>query len=300
MKKIFISSTFQDLQLHRNQIWGVIQNFDVEVIGMETFGARKSKPLETCLKEIESCEIYIGIISMCYGSVDEETGKSYTQLEYDKAKELGLEILIYLLDEYRGEIKVGNIDFGDKNLRLNGFKNILKKNHTVEFFVNESDLSQKIYRDLEKKLSTNDTIIDRPKVLTSKVFRLKINDNILSIFIGYKAGRPYEIFSCPADDEDGILLPRNVDNGYIIQAIRENRIRYDFQFLNKRGYRTTVEGIDFYSDLQISRYSSIITKLLQSNTPLLVIYDVIQEMNFDEIDMNTWKEGMIKALSGKI
>lgn len=297
-KNIFISSTYQDLQLHRNQIWSVLQNFDVDVIGMEKFGARKSKPLETCLTEITSCDIYIGIVSMCYGSIDDETGKSYTQLEYDKAKVLGLEILIYLIDENKGELKAGHIDFGDKYLRLNSFKNILKKNHTVEFFVNETDLSQKIFRDLEKLLVTKDALIKRPKVLDSKVFRIELDENVLSIFIGYKDGKPFEVFSCRADDEEGILLPKTVDNGFIIKEIRENRVRFDFQFVNKRGYKTTVEGIDFFSDMQISRYSSIITKLLQSGTNLSVINDVIQEMNFDNIEFNKWKEEMIKILKG--
>ena len=297
-KNIFISSTYQDLHLHRHQIWNVLHNFDVDVIGMENFGARKSKPLETCLTEIASSDVYIGIISMCYGSVDEETGKSYTQLEYDKAKELGLEILIYLIDDNFGELKAGNIDFGDKYLRLNSFKKILKKNHTVEFFINEADLSQKIFRDLEKRLNTKDTTIKRPKVLDSKVYRLELDKNVLCVFVGYKDGKPFEVFSCPADEEEGILLPLRVEKGYIIQTIRENRIRFDFQFINKRGYRTTVEGIDFFSDLQISRYSSIVTKLLQNNTSLSVICDVIQEMNFDDVEFNRWKEEMTKILNG--
>ena len=148
-KTIFISSTFQDLQLHRNQIWKVLQDFDVNITGMEAFGARKSTPLETCIKEIDESDNYIGIISVCYGSIDEITGKSYTQLEYEKAKEKGLEILIYLIDERNGEIKTGNIDFGDKYLRLNSFKRILKSNHTVDFFINEIDLGQKLFRRLE-------------------------------------------------------------------------------------------------------------------------------------------------------
>jgi hypothetical protein len=86
-KSVFISSTYQDLQLHRNKVWKVLENFDIDVVGMENFGARKSNALDTCINEISDCNIYIGIISMCYGSVDEETGKSYTQLEYEKARE---------------------------------------------------------------------------------------------------------------------------------------------------------------------------------------------------------------------
>ncbi len=52
-KTLFISSTFQDLQPHRNQIWKVLQDFDVNITGMEAFGARKSTPLETCIEEID-------------------------------------------------------------------------------------------------------------------------------------------------------------------------------------------------------------------------------------------------------
>lgn len=64
---------------------------------MESFGARSSKPLDTCLKELAECDIYIGIISMRYGSIDTDSEKSLTQLEYERAKDLGLDIYIYIL-----------------------------------------------------------------------------------------------------------------------------------------------------------------------------------------------------------
>jgi len=167
-KTVFISSTFQDLQPHRNQIWKVLQDFDTNITGMEAFGARKSNPLETCLKEIEESDIYIGVISMCYGSIDEITGKSYTQLEYEKARDVGLEILIYLIDERNGEVKAGDVDFGDENLRLNGFKRILKSNHTVDFYLNEIDLGQKLFKRLEKLVPKPGQLTTRPKSLVGK------------------------------------------------------------------------------------------------------------------------------------
>lgn len=296
-KSIFISSTYQDLQLHRNQIWTVLQNFEVDVVGMENFGARKSKPLDTCIEEISDCDIYIGIISMCYGSVDEETGKSYTQLEYDKAKEKGLEILIYLIDERNGELKTGNIDFGDKYLRLKSFKNILKKNHTVDFFINEKDLGQKIYRDLEKIIDKRESNIFRPKVLDAKVFRIKLDSTNWTILIGYLNGKPFEIFSSPADYENGLILPKTVETGFLIKESQNKEVRFDFQFINKRGYKTTVEGIDFFSDYQITRYSNIISKLLQSNTKLQIIIDIIQEMEFENKKYKNWNNEIIRLLN---
>jgi len=65
-KKVFLSSTFLDLQEHRRAVWNLLKGFDVEIIGMEAFGARTSKPLETCIKEATEADIYIGIISMRY------------------------------------------------------------------------------------------------------------------------------------------------------------------------------------------------------------------------------------------
>lgn len=104
-KKIFISSTYVDLIPHRELIYQLLQTFDVELLGMEGFGARKTSPLETCIEELEACDIYIGVISLRYGSIDLISGKSYTQIEYEKAKELGKDICIYLLDESSGIVK---------------------------------------------------------------------------------------------------------------------------------------------------------------------------------------------------
>ena len=190
-KTLFISSTFRDLQPHRNQIWKVIQDFDANITGMEVFGARKSTPLQTCLKEIEESDIYIGVISMCYGSIDEITGKSFTQLEYEKAKDEGLEILIYLIDESSGEIKTGNIDFGDKNLRLKSFKRILKSNHTVDFFVNEIDLGQKLFRRLESLIPRPGQLLKRPESIESNVHYLSLGKSKWFVFIGYLKWQTY-------------------------------------------------------------------------------------------------------------
>jgi len=91
-KTIFISSTFKDLEVYRKQVWHVLQKHDVIVTGMEQFGARKSNPLDTCIVEVMKADVYIGIIGMVYGSIDKNTGKSYTQLEYEAALKPKLQI----------------------------------------------------------------------------------------------------------------------------------------------------------------------------------------------------------------
>lgn len=84
-KTVFISSTYEDLKQHRAKIWDVLNKFDVNIRGMEQFGARKETPLNTCISEVEQSDIYIGIIAMRLGSIELNTEKSYTQLEYEKA-----------------------------------------------------------------------------------------------------------------------------------------------------------------------------------------------------------------------
>lgn len=152
-KTVFISSTFEDLKLHRAKVWEVLEEFDVNIRGMEQFGARKDEPLSTCLAEVEQSDIYVGIIALKLGSIDKKSGKSITQLEYEKAVDLGKDILIYLIDEKNTRVSPSLIDFGEKHNRLVAFKSILKENHTVDSFVDESDLAEKLKRRFGDALS---------------------------------------------------------------------------------------------------------------------------------------------------
>lgn len=295
-KTIFISSTYRDLMPHRTQLWNVLQNFDVNVTGMEAFGARQSTPLDTCIEELKSSHIYIGIISMCYGSVDETTGKSYTQIEYEKAIELGLEVLIYLVDKDNGEIKTGNIDFGENQLKLESFKSVLKKNHTVDFFINETDLSQKLFNRLEKKLPQQGVEIERPKELFSKVFRINLGNEKWIIFVSYLNGKPFEILSGLEDYENGLFLPESVTDGKIILIEEGGSQRFDFQFSNSRGYKTTLEGVNYLFDFQINTYDKVISNLLQSNVDLNIVISAINKMEFDHSDKREWNEKVVQIL----
>ena len=154
-KSIFISSTYEDLQLHRKEIWQLLENYDVHILGMEQFGARKETPLDTCIKEVSRSDIYIGIISHRLGSIEPNSNKSYTQLEYEKAVDQDKEILIYLIDEKNSKVNTEFIDFGDKHEQLKNFKQLLKEKHTVDFFCNEKDLSEKLNNRLKDILVAN-------------------------------------------------------------------------------------------------------------------------------------------------
>jgi len=192
-KAVFISSTFEDLKTHRRKIWDLLEKFDVDVRGMERFGARKEAPLTTCLSEVEQCDIFVGILALRLGSIDEGSGKSFTQREYERAHELNREILIYMVDEKDSLVSLPNIDFDEKREKLIAFKSILRGRHTVDFFVSEDDLAEKLKRKFDELLSSkgpkSDLSADEyenskiligkflllPKVYSGRVIKLKVD-----------------------------------------------------------------------------------------------------------------------------
>ena len=128
MKKIvFISSTYADLSEERRSVWNLLEKFEVNVRGMEAFGARTSSPLETCLAEVDISDIYIGIIAFRLGSIEQNSGKSYTQLEYERAYEKKKEILIYLVDEENAKVFAKFIDKDEHRDKLEAFQTPLER-----------------------------------------------------------------------------------------------------------------------------------------------------------------------------
>ena len=157
-KTVFISSTFVDLKEERKKVWDSLEKFDVTVKGMEQFGARTSNPLATCISEVEQSDIYVGIIGMRYGSEEPNSGKFYSQLEYEKAVEQNKEILIYLIDEESSAVTPNLIQF-DKIQKLNNFKAILKDKHTIDTFSNSQDLVTKLQRKFNELLTPKATAV---------------------------------------------------------------------------------------------------------------------------------------------
>lgn len=155
-RTVFVSSTFVDLQIHRKAVWEILQKFDVTVRGMEQFGARTETPLQTCIWEVDQSDIYVGIIGFRLGSVESSSGKSYTQLEYERAHALSKEIFIYLVDEQNALVPRRFIDGGEAMEKLESFKGILRERHTIETYLNESDLVEKLARDLKRHVDSRE------------------------------------------------------------------------------------------------------------------------------------------------
>jgi hypothetical protein len=149
---IFVGSTYLDLQSYRDAVREVLHRLEVVARGMEYFGATPDPPKEECLKAVRSCSAYIGIFGMRYGSVDPETGKSMTHLEYEHAQHIRLPSLIYMVDEHNQPILPRFVDTGAQAAKLAALKDELKARFTVSFFTTPDDLGRRISQDLPRTI----------------------------------------------------------------------------------------------------------------------------------------------------
>lgn len=138
---------------------------------------------------------------------------------------------------------------------------------------------------------------DRPKELECDVVRFQNNRDKWVAFVGLLNGYPYEIFTGLQDDDEGILLPKSVTKGKIIKQTNEDGThRYDFQFENKRGYKTTVEGLNEKFNPEYWNYAKLISGVLRYRMPISHVIKLVSSLQLKDESINTWKNGVERAL----
>ncbi|MDY6206237.1 MAG: adenosylcobalamin-dependent ribonucleoside-diphosphate reductase [Prevotella sp.] len=137
----------------------------------------------------------------------------------------------------------------------------------------------------------------RPQVLECDVVRFQNNKEKWVAFVGLLDGYPYEIFTGLQDDEEGIVLPKTVIKGKIIKNVNEGGgSRYDFQFENKRGYKTTVEGLSEKFNPEYWNYAKLISGVLRYRMPIAYVIKLVSSLQLKDESINTWKNGVERAL----
>lgn len=137
----------------------------------------------------------------------------------------------------------------------------------------------------------------RPKILACDVVRFQNNKDKWVAFVGLLNGHPYEIFTGLQDDDEGILLPKTVTKGNIIKVVNpDGTKRYDFQFENKRGYKTTVEGLSEKFNKEHWNYAKLISGVLRYRMPLRNVIKLVSSLSLESENINTWKNGVERAL----
>ena len=137
----------------------------------------------------------------------------------------------------------------------------------------------------------------RPKELDCDVVRFQNNREKWVAFVGLLDGYPYEIFTGLQDDDEGISLPKTVTKGIVIkQTNADGSHRYDFQFKNKRGYKTTVEGLSEKFNPEYWNYAKLISGVLRYRMPIDHVIKLVSSLQLKDESINTWKNGVERAL----
>ena len=149
----------------------------------------------------------------------------------------------------------------------------------------------------ENSTSRHANYSKRPIELEADVVRFQNNKEKWIAFVGLLDGAPYEIFTGLSDDEDGLFLPKSVTHGKIIKAVdAHGNKRYDFQFINKRGHKTTIEGLSEKFNPEYWNYAKLISGVLRYDMPIDQVLKLVGGLELDSQSINTWKMGVERAL----
>lgn len=137
----------------------------------------------------------------------------------------------------------------------------------------------------------------RPQILEADVVRFQNNKEKWVALVGLLNGHPYEIFTGIVDEEEGLVLPKSVNKGRIIkQQLPDGTRRYDFQFENKRGYKTTVEGLSEKFNPEFWNYAKLISGVLRYRMPIENVIKLVSSLQLGSQNINAWKVGVERAL----
>jgi ribonucleoside-diphosphate reductase alpha chain len=140
-------------------------------------------------------------------------------------------------------------------------------------------------------------VAKRPRELEADIVKFQNNKEKWIAFVGLLNGRPYEIFTGINDEDEGIFLPKNVTKGAIIKNVDENgNKRYDFQYTNKRGYKTTIEGLSDKFNPEYWNYAKLISGVLRYSMPVDQVIKLVEGLELKDESINTWKNGVERAL----
>ena len=174
-----------------------------------------------------------------------------------------------------------------------------------EHFDGETTDWGKLHLPFEKLVSdeTHGTLCDpevvevRPRELECDVVRYQNNKEKWVALVGLLNGHPYEIFTGLQDEDEGIMLPKSVTKGKIIKTVTgEGQKRYDFQFVNKRGYKITVEGLSEKFNPEYWNYAKLISGVLRYRMPIANVIKLVDQLQLTSETLNTWRVGVERAL----
>jgi ribonucleoside-diphosphate reductase alpha chain len=181
-----------------------------------------------------------------------------------------------------------DVDTIDKLYRLGYKKNL--KGLTTYRAGSRSGILVKIDKEVTK---------DRPDELPCKVLRFKNEKRNWIAFIGIKDGRPYEIFT-GINDLDELPIPSYIESGSIIKIPTDGKSRYDFRYIDNYGYTNTLGGLNRVFNKEYWNYARFVSALLREGIALENIVNIIEKLEFNNKNLNSWQFGVIRAIKSFI
>ena len=158
-------------------------------------------------------------------------------------------------------------------------------------------LTRLVSEETQKSIYSPEVVEVRPKELECDVVRYQNNKEKWVALVGLLNGHPYEIFTGLQDEDEGIMLPKSVTKGKIIKTVLpEGQKRYDFQFVNKRGYKITVEGLSEKFNPEYWNYAKLISGVLRYRMPVAHVIKLVNQLQLTSETLNTWRVGVERAL----
>lgn len=158
-------------------------------------------------------------------------------------------------------------------------------------------LEKLVSEETQKSIGSPEVVEIRPKELECDVVRYQNNKEKWVALVGLLNGHPYEIFTGLQDEDEGIMLPKSVTKGKIIKTVLpEGQKRYDFQFVNKRGYKITVEGLSEKFNPEYWNYAKLISGVLRYRMPVAHVIKLVNQLQLTSETLNTWRVGVERAL----
>ena len=158
-------------------------------------------------------------------------------------------------------------------------------------------LAKLVSEETQKSIGSPEVVEVRPKELECDVVRYQNNKEKWVALVGLLNGHPYEIFTGLQDEDEGIMLPKSVTKGKIIKTVlSEGQKRYDFQFVNKRGYKITVEGLSEKFNPEYWNYAKLISGVLRYRMPVAHVIKLVNQLQLTSETLNTWRVGVERAL----
>jgi len=137
----------------------------------------------------------------------------------------------------------------------------------------------------------------RPKQLEADIIRFRNGSEQWIAFVGKLNNQPYEIFTGILD-EDTRMVPKNIEKGWIVKEkdINTGISRYDFHYVDAYGYPNVVGGISHMFNKEFWNYAKLISGVIRNGMPIIDILNLVQGLELDSESINTWKNGVERAL----